>query len=135
MCKAIEKNKEYWSNLLHLFYSFLLHILYSTVNAVKMCHYSIMKYWFMWKIIQTSKIKNIINVAQCSLLYVCFFRVSVVWVTMYAFWMRIVASVIVEQHYLRHVLSVFGVWVSFGGEINCLAKMHVGNADCMKSFE
>ncbi len=25
--------------------------------------------------------------------------------------------------------------MSFGGEINCLAKMHVGNADCMKSFD
>jgi len=25
--------------------------------------------------------------------------------------------------------------VSFGSEINCLAKINVGNAGCMKSFE
>lgn len=25
--------------------------------------------------------------------------------------------------------------MSFGGGINCLAKMHVDNSDCMKSFE
>lgn len=27
------------------------------------------------------------------------------------------------------------VGVSVGGEVNCLAKMHVGNTDCMKSLE
>ena len=36
---------------------------------------------------------------------------------------------------LRHVWSVLVVWVSFGGEINCLAKMHIGSADCVERFE
>ncbi len=41
---------------------------------------------------------------------------------MYVFWMWIVPSVLL-------------VCVSFGGEINCLAKIRVSNADCMNSFE
>ncbi len=32
-----------------------------------------------------------------------------------------------------HIWSVLLVWVSFGGEINCLAKIHVGNADYVVS--
>ena len=36
---------------------------------------------------------------------------------------------------LGHLLSAPVVSESFGGEINCLAKMHVGNADCTQRFE
>lgn len=45
---------------------------------------------------------------------------------MFAVWVRIVASVWANEFILRRV-----VW----GEINLLAKMHGGNADCVKSFE
>lgn len=45
---------------------------------------------------------------------------------MFAVWVRIVASVWANEFILRRV-----VW----GEINLLAKMRGGNADCVKSFE
>ncbi len=50
---------------------------------------------------------------------------------MYVFWMRIVPSVMMKQTYFETYMK----WVSFGGEINCLSKIHVSNADCMNSFE
>jgi len=37
---------------------------------------------------------------------------------------------------LRHIwFFLLLVWVSFGGEINCLTKIHICKADCTKSFE
>lgn len=41
---------------------------------------------------------------------------------------RIFASVLLERAFLTRVRSVFED-LSFGGEINCLAQMHVGDAD------
>ncbi len=54
---------------------------------------------------------------------------------MYVFWMIFVASIMMKQaHFESHMKCLF-VWVSFGGEINCLVKIRVGNADWMNGFE
>ncbi len=47
---------------------------------------------------------------------------------MFVFWMRIVPSVMI-------VLLVLLIFVVFEDEINCSAKIHVGNAVCMNSLK
>lgn len=48
--------------------------------------------------------------------------------------MRIVAGVLVERAHFETCMKCHGD-LSFGGEMNHLARMHVGDADCTKSFE
>lgn len=47
-------------------------------------------------------------------------------------WARIVASFMGEEAHFETCMKCTG-GLSFGGEINCMAMAHVGNADYMKS--
>ena len=39
------------------------------------------------------------------------------------------------QAYFETCMKCFGGLSKFGGEINCLAHLHVANIDCVKSLE